>query len=126
MGLAAGLQQATNPDMNEREIVESLMARQPTSGVFVLAEDNGMPIGDVTGHVMRLLQCNGGWLEPNETRTSRFLTSGKDAARQVGTELDELYGLEGMQAVCEIIDDLLPNAGRELEAAWYGIGDWEA
>ena len=112
--------------MDQRRIVEDLMARQPKVGVFVLADDDGGTVGDVTDLVMRLLAANGGWLEANAARSSRFLTSGKVAARQVGTELDELYGLEAMQAVCEIIDDLLPDAGQELEAAWAGIGDWEA
>ncbi len=112
--------------MDQRDIVEGLMARQPKDGVFLLADDDGKPIGDVTGFVMRLLAANGGWLEANAARSSRFLTAGKLAARDVGTELDKLYGLEGMAAVCEIIDELLPDAGYELEAAWAGIGDWKA
>jgi cell division GTPase FtsZ len=112
--------------MDEREIVESLMARQPKEGVFVLADDDGNPIGDVTALVMRLLVANGGWQALNKLRASRFLTTGREAARAVGAELDARYGLEAMQAVCEIIDDLLPDAGAELEEAWAGIGGWQA
>ncbi len=112
--------------MDERQIVDSLMARQPTEGVFVLADDDGKPVGDVTGLVMRLLVANGGWMAPKADRSSNFMGSGKAEARAVGEALDEAYGLPGMQAVCEIIDDLLPDAGEELEAAWDGIGDWAA
>ena len=112
--------------MDQRRIVEDLLARQPTEGIFVLADDDGTPVGDVTALVMRLLVANGGWVEPHAARASRFLGAGKAAARQVGEELDAAYGLPAMQAVCEIIDDLLPDSGEDLEAAWAGIGDWEA
>ena len=113
--------------MDQKLAVEHLMAADPRVWMFIMADESDAPIGDVTVFVMRLLRANGGWLEPNEARASRFLGKGKAEARSVGADLDRLFGYPGMAAVHDVIDELLPDgAARELEAAWDGIGDWHS
>ena len=113
--------------MDPQKITEDLIATAPKSGVFVMTDEAGNSIGDVTNFVVRLLKASGGWLEPNEIRASLFLSRGKEETRIVGTEINAAYGFGGMTVVHGIIDELLPeDAAAELEAAWSGIGEWQA
>lgn len=111
--------------LDPQTMTENLLATAPRSGVFMMTDEAGDPVGDVTGFVVRLHKAGGGWLEPNEARLSYFLTRGKKEAREVGIEINAAYGVGGMAAVHGIVDELLPNsAAAELEAAWNRIGEW--
>ena len=109
------------PHMPEREFVFDLSARRPQSGVFMLAGEDGRSIADLTSFVLRLLDTYG---EASENRGSGFLATAHVKAREVGRELCKGFGLNGMMAVHEIIDELLPGASRELGSVWSGIGCW--
>jgi hypothetical protein len=119
-------EQIRRTTVQTRNVVDHLMA-YPFNFEIVLLDEDGGPIGDVGPFVIRLLQANGGWLEPNELRASNFLGSGRGETRAVGTDIHAVYGFGGMLAVHEIIASMLPDgAARELEAAWSRIGEWQS
>jgi hypothetical protein len=55
-----------------------------------------------------------------------FIGRGQDDARAIGARINNDYGFEGMQTVCDTLRfEMSSTAARELESAWHGIGEWE-
>lgn len=59
--------------------------------------------------------------------SSGFLTrDGREdrRTREIGSQLNEIGGMDAMFSVYEVIRYVLPREARSLERAWNGIGDW--
>ena len=90
----------------------------------------GSVVFDASPYVKALIAANGGsknWHEDSEDSATCYLRAGRKAAAEVGRQVYEAHGHEGMVTVFDFMVRLLPRGGpRELEYAWDGIGEWRA
>ena len=108
----------------KKDVIEQTLREARENGVATIVIE--IAEVDPNDYVRRLVEVNGG-VEPNDDRASLFLGEGREEARKIGKEVNEMLGFIGMQKVhTELGRHLSQTALRELERAWDGIGVWLA
>lgn len=99
--------------------------RSPAPAPVAAAPPPPAPATDeVRGLVEELVRI--GRKSPDGRSSSCFLGTARGRAREIGEKLDGLGGLDLMLAAhAEVARALRGASGRELEAAWDGIGEWQ-
>jgi hypothetical protein len=60
-------------------------------------------------------------------RYGKFYTVAVGEARSIGKRINSKHGYDGMVTVCDTLRFVIsPNAARDLEGVWDGIGRWKS
>jgi hypothetical protein len=79
---------------------------------------------DIICHVLKLFAVTEGH-KPSIYSATTFLTTHREHAKEIGCDVHERFGFEGMLFVHGAIRSKLGlAAARELEFAWSGVGTW--